>query len=327
MRFALPGSALVHASVIGSLFIGFNWQNSEDAAAPSPVAVSIISVSTAVTNDSETLESDSSLSSISAGSVTSSDTPSEVIEPLPPEETAQEAAEVVEPTPTESIQPQVAEPPIESIEPELSEVEPPPELIEAVLAELTTADTSTELVSALAPVQAEQLEVAELVEAVEMPLIAMPTARDQRPADQPDKSRENQLRRETAQRPRPTQAGNGGNAAADSAAAARPQAAAAVASNTGAGGEAEVAKYPSQVMNKLRRAIRQIGQSGEPWVRFTVQSNGQVGGISVIKSSGKPDVDNAAVALVQRAAPFPAIPAAANRTTWTFELPLTFGRR
>jgi protein TonB len=327
MRFALPSSALVHASVIGSLLIGFNWQQAEDAAAPAPVAVSIISVSTALANESETLESDSSLSAISAGSFTGSDIPPEVIEPIPPEETAVDVAALVEPTPVLPLEPEDAEPLFQRSEPELAEAEPPIEQIEAERAELTTADVTTELVSALAPVQAEPIEIAELAEAVELPQIALPTARDQRPADQPQKSRESQMRREAAQRPRPVQAGNGGNAAADSAAAARPQAAVVAASNNGAGGEADVAKYPSQVMNKLRRASRQIGQSGEPWVRFTVQTNGQVGGISVIKSSGKPEVDNAALALVQRASPFPPIPAAANRTNWTFELPITFARR
>lgn len=327
MRFALPSSALVHASVIGSLFIGFNWQQAEDAAAPAPVSVSIISVSTALANDSETLEHDSTISAVSAGSITSDEKAVELIEPLQPETTAAEVAEVVEPTEAPPLEADVAEPLDELIEADPTEAEPFVEPIEAELTELVTADVSTELVSALAPVQAETIEVAELVEAVELPQVAMPTTRDQRPADQPEKSRENQLRREAAQRPRPTQAGNGGNAAADSVAAARPQAALAVASNTGAGGEAEVAKYTSQVMNKLRRASRQIGQSGEPWVRFTVQTNGQVGGVSVIKSSGKPEVDNAALALVQRAAPFPAIPPASNRSTWTFELPITFARR
>jgi protein TonB len=303
MRFALPGSALVHASVIGSLFLGVTWQHTQDAAAPAPVAVSIISVSTAIANESETLESDSFVTAISAGNLASSDAPAELLQPVPPEEAETEVAEVLVPVPAEVLTPSESE-----------------------ITELTTDDAETELVSALAPLQAEPIEVAELVEAVEQAVSAMPTARDQRPKDQPEKSRENQMRREAAQRPRPTQAGNGGDSGADSMAAARPQVAAA-ASNSGTGGEAEVAKYPSQVMNKIRSSIRRIGQNGEAWVRFTVQANGRVSDVSVIKTSGKTEVDTAALALIQRAAPFPTIPAAANRATWTFELPLAFERR
>lgn len=297
MRLALPGSAFVHASVIGSLFLGVNWDHAEDAAAPAPVAVSIISVSTAIANESEMLQSDSLTTTISVGSVSSSDAPAELLEPVPPEEAETEVAEVLAPVPAEVVTPSESE-----------------------LTELTTDDAATEIVSALAPLQAEPVDVAEQA------VSAMPTSRDQRPKDQPEKSRDNQLRREAAQRPRPTQAGNGGDSGADSMAAARPQIAAA-ASNSGTGGEAEVAKYPSQVMNKIRSSIRRIGQNGEAWVRFTVQANGRVSDVSVIKSSGKTEVDTAALALIQRAAPFPTIPAAANRATWTFELPLAFERR
>jgi protein TonB len=59
-------------------------------------------------------------------------------------------------------------------------------------------------------------------------------------------------------------------------------------------------------------------------VRFTVLADGSVAGISIGRSSGNAAIDQAGLATVSRAAPFPPIPDGANRADWTFDVPLEF---
>lgn len=97
-------------------------------------------------------------------------------------------------------------------------------------------------------------------------------------------------------------------------------------------GNAAVSNYPGQIVTRLRRALRYPREAkrerlrGEVRVAFTIGSNGAVGNIRVVRSSGSPILDRAAVETVQRAAPFPAIPAGAGRSSWPFTVPLAFVR-
>lgn len=99
-----------------------------------------------------------------------------------------------------------------------------------------------------------------------------------------------------------------------------------------ASGNAAISNYPGKIVAKLRRSLRYPSEArrqrlrGEVHVRFTVTQNGGVGGISVVRSSGSPVLDQAAIETVQRAAPFPTIPAGAGRTAWPFTVPLAFVR-
>jgi len=61
-------------------------------------------------------------------------------------------------------------------------------------------------------------------------------------------------------------------------------------------------------------------------VRFVVGSSGDVGSVGLAASSGSPILDKAALAAVQRAAPFPPIPEGAGRSSWSFTVPLAFVR-
>jgi periplasmic protein TonB len=93
-----------------------------------------------------------------------------------------------------------------------------------------------------------------------------------------------------------------------------------------------VSNYPGQVVTRLRRALRYPAAArrdrltGEVHVSFTVAAGGGVSGISVVRSSGSPVLDQAAIETVQRAAPFPQIPQAAGRSSWPFSVPLAFTR-
>lgn len=312
MRLALPGSALVHAGAVSLLFVGFVWPQAEDAAAPAPVTVNIIPLSTVASNATEIIEANNTVSSLSAGGP-------ETVQATPPE-----TLEPVDEPPA----PAQASPTVQAIVPETLDV-----------AELSTTSASDLSVPTLQPVQvepSETLDVASLspatpsqtLEPVETQTLvtppAMPTPLSQRPPDQP---RPRETPKPTPPQPQrqaePAPAGNGGNSQADSSASAggaQPQQ-----SNTGTGGDAEIARYPSQVIGKLRNAMRRGGDRGEMVVRFTVGAGGDLQGVSVATSSGNAAVDAAGLALVQRAAPFPPIPSAAQRNNWTFDVPLAFG--
>lgn len=98
--------------------------------------------------------------------------------------------------------------------------------------------------------------------------------------------------------------------------------------NASTAGNAAVSNYPGKVRNKINRAKRRVAgaSSGVVTVRFAVSASGQASGIRVAASSGQPELDQAAVDAVRRAAPFPAIPAEAGRSSWLFNVPIAFKR-
>ncbi|QPC85844.1 TonB family protein [Mesorhizobium sp. NBSH29] len=97
-------------------------------------------------------------------------------------------------------------------------------------------------------------------------------------------------------------------------------------------GNAAATNYPGKVAAKLRRAVRSVSRqlrataSNDVHVSFVVSSAGGVGSIRIARSSGSPELDAAALAIVRRAAPFPSIPAEARRTSWAFAFPLGLAR-
>jgi protein TonB len=99
-----------------------------------------------------------------------------------------------------------------------------------------------------------------------------------------------------------------------------------------AAGNAAVSNYPGKIVAKLRRALRYPSEArgrrlnGVAQVRFVVGSSGDVGSVGLAASSGSPILDEAALATVHRAAPFPPIPEGAGRSSWTFTVPLAFVR-
>lgn len=99
-----------------------------------------------------------------------------------------------------------------------------------------------------------------------------------------------------------------------------------------AAGNAAVSNYPGKVAAKLRRALRYPAEAkrqklrGVVQVSFVVSASGGVGSIRLAASSGSPVLDKAALEAVRRAAPFPAIPANAGRSSWRFSVPLAFNR-
>jgi protein TonB len=95
-------------------------------------------------------------------------------------------------------------------------------------------------------------------------------------------------------------------------------------------GNSDVTNYPGQISRALRRALyyppsaKRRRLTGETLVSFVVAKGGSASSIRVARSSGVPELDEAALETVRRAAPFPAIPAAARRDSWTFTIPIAF---
>lgn len=80
------------------------------------------------------------------------------------------------------------------------------------------------------------------------------------------------------------------------------------------GNAAAVANYPGQVMQQISRQGRpRLRHNGpDAVVAFRVASNGELAGVSLARSSGNPELDQAGLAIVQRSAPFPPPPSGAQ---------------
>lgn len=77
--------------------------------------------------------------------------------------------------------------------------------------------------------------------------------------------------------------------------------------------------YPAQA--------RQARQQGVVTVRFTVDRNGNVSGVSIKRSSGHELLDNATLELLQRVAPLPRMPSSMQRDSVTLSLPIDYSLR
>lgn len=196
------------------------------------------------------------------------------------------------------------------------------------IAAVQPSNAETRDSAAIAPSNSETVEPLEQPDVPVMPEAApRPTPRPQQVA--------------TAKPPAPKKqqrAGSGGKAAQDSrrgSADGRKQAQSAKSGDAGRtreAGNAAVSNYPGKVYAKLRRSLRYPSEArrkrirGEVHVRFTVSRSGSVGSVRLARSSGSPILDKAALETVRRAAPFPAIPPAAGRSSWSFTVPLAFTR-
>ncbi|NBN65102.1 energy transducer TonB [Pannonibacter tanglangensis] len=91
-------------------------------------------------------------------------------------------------------------------------------------------------------------------------------------------------------------------------------------------GEGARTNYKGKIIAKLRRAKQapREGGAGTATVEFTVQRDGSVTGIRVVRSSGSPQLDEAAVAMVRRAAPMPAFPDEIRQASLAFRVPVEF---
>lgn len=80
-------------------------------------------------------------------------------------------------------------------------------------------------------------------------------------------------------------------------------------------GNAAASNYPGKVMKKISRVPKpRVGTKGTSVVAFTISPGGALSAISLARSSGSPKLDQAALRVVRKAAPFPRPPAGARRS-------------
>ncbi|WP_330960419.1 energy transducer TonB [Photobacterium sp. 53610] len=77
---------------------------------------------------------------------------------------------------------------------------------------------------------------------------------------------------------------------------------------------------------KYPRQARRFGRQGTPVIAFTMDRNGLVLVVKLVKSSGNRSLDEEAQALVKRAEPLPKPPASLEGARLTFTVPISFSR-
>lgn len=96
--------------------------------------------------------------------------------------------------------------------------------------------------------------------------------------------------------------------------------------NSSTAGDAAVSNYPGKIRNKINRSKKRVsgGKGQVVLVSFVVSANGAASGIRIARSSGIPKLDDAAIESVKRASPFAKIPDTAGKSSWKFNVPVTF---
>ena len=79
-------------------------------------------------------------------------------------------------------------------------------------------------------------------------------------------------------------------------------------------GKVSSGRYAANVRAAIGRHRPRVGSAGAATVAFSIGPAGGLQGMRIVRSSGKPQLDQAAIATVRSAAPFPAPPAGVNPT-------------
>lgn len=301
-------SAALHLGLLAAALFAIGASPPEASAPGDVVLVEIVSADLFQSDADSTVETSASLAMLAAGDPGVS-TPPDPVAVAPP-------AEPVIPPPAPEILSQPVTRPLPQPEPEPAPLQATPLLV----APLPGDEPDP-----------EPAPPAEPAEAPDTP--PEPPKLDKPPVEPPPpkpattaKPKETPEVAKPAARPKTTSGGTGGTADADSAASKASPAR----SGSAGSGSAAVSTYPGLVQKALRRALRYpkgAGRAGgEAHVSFTVSATGKVSGIHVVRSTGNATLDAEAVRTVERAAPFPAIPADAGRKSWTFTMPLLFKR-
>jgi protein TonB len=220
---------------------------------------------------------------------------------------------------------------------ENNEIQKPLET-EATVAAETSETVAAEPVEAMAPAKSEPVKAETVPDEPVEPETkqAKPVEKKANVAKQKPRKAEPRKKANAKSSSKPkSSAGSGGKNQAD---AKRGQNSSGQSAASGGGGKnaaagnAAVSNYPGKVAAKLRRALRYPAEAklqklrGVAQVSFVVSASGGVGSIRLAASSGSPVLDKAALEAVRHAAPFPAIPANAGRSSWSFSVPLAFNR-
>lgn len=143
----------------------------------------------------------------------------------------------------------------------------------------------------------------------------------------PEKEKHEEKKKQSAATPR-TAAANPNQAAGS-----RAQGRAGAGGRLESGGNANTSSYQAQVLAHLQRyksypaEAKSAGIRGVATVRFSLSASGSVISASLARGSGASVLDQAAVAMVRRASPFPPIPSGLGRSRMDFSAPIRFDLR
>jgi protein TonB len=130
-------------------------------------------------------------------------------------------------------------------------------------------------------------------------------------------------------RPSPTPGLGGADKTNEARGAADGEERAAVASSKGkeqaAAGNAIESRYSGEIQKKLARANRHVSKAIQASARnnarvvFVVMADGSISDIQLAESSGSAELDQFALTLVRKQAPFPPIPSETGKSSWVFK--------
>jgi periplasmic protein TonB len=214
--------------------------------------------------------------------------------------------EPVEPVKAQAVQPEPVVEPVPTPMPELTQQMTPTPTVMAALTPMPAAPTAP--VTAQAPkvetITAEPPETEAPLQS-QRPKEKTPEVVKKKPKKKPVKKVE---KRGNAKRDNTKGADAGQNKDAKATTTGQTQKAASQAGN------AAVSNYPGQVMRRISRVGKpRVKSKGEAVIAFTISASGGLGGVSVARSSGSAALDQAALSLIRKAAPFPKPPAGARR--------------
>ena len=305
LLFSGMGSCLFHAIVVAILLITF-VATPEDAQEEAGDTVSVIMVGN---SDADQMASGEDNQQPEPEQVTAEAVQPQAVQPteVTPEETQAPQPDVVQPQTAETQQVQTAEP-VEQAQPETVTPEQPQILATQVPAETTVVQ----------PAEPEQPVDSEVVEAQPVE----PTPEVVTPVEKPK-----EIKKPVAKIVKAKSGSNGDNqqdskkGSVDGTETAQSDNnSIANARRTGAG-SAAVANYPGKVQSRIRRAVRLSSkyQGGiTVRVRLTIGSGGDLTSLSIARSSGIPELDEAVTDGIRRAAPFPPLPSEWGKPSWSF---------
>ena len=309
MRWASAASVTLHLGFIAGAWLFLQLVPADPALSEAAVSIDIVMSDEAVTEPSNAVSTES-VNLVSAGMTQAASEP--------------EVAEIVEPPPVAPSD----DPILERLDQAatLAELEPAPELI-------TTASinprATVQPVAAPEPVKIANLNpmpepiVEEVVEAPPVPaprLVRKPVAADAKPVE--EKPAEKPAKKPVEKKPKQVASlGNGGEAEANSAAA---KAAGGSTGKVVSAGKGAIDAYEGKVRAKFLKALRKPkdARRGEVRVIFRLDANGRVIKSKLSRSSGDDKLDQAALAAIERAAPYPPIPVGAGKSTWDITIPI-----
>ena len=97
-------------------------------------------------------------------------------------------------------------------------------------------------------------------------------------------------------------------------------------------GDALTSNYMGKVRSRIARkkryptAARRRGVTGTAVISFVIAKSGSISGLRLVRSSGSEILNEAALAMAKRAAPFPPIPESTGKSSLTITLPINFSR-